>query len=65
VYLLIQVSLNSLFLDNLGAGQAVCQLHAGHLLLALLLTLLAALLAAAVGGVRVARMELSAGLKSA
>jgi hypothetical protein len=35
------------------------------LLLALLLTLLAALLAATVGGVRVARMELSAGLKSA
>ena len=65
VYLLIQVSLNSLFLDNLGAGQAVCKLHPGHLLLALLLTLLAALLAATVGGVRVARMELSAGLKSA
>lgn len=65
VYLLIQVSLNSLFLDNLGAGQAVCKLHAGHLLLALLLTLLAALLAATVGGARVARMELSAGLKSA
>jgi putative ABC transport system permease protein len=64
VYLLIQVSLNSLFLDNLGAGQAVCKLHPGHLLLALLLTLLAALMAATVGGVRVARMELSAGLKS-
>ncbi|HET6566306.1 MAG TPA: FtsX-like permease family protein [Xanthomonadales bacterium] len=64
VYLVIQFSLNSLFLDNLGAGQAVCKLHLGHLLLALLLTLLAALLAATVGGARVARMELSAGLKS-
>ncbi len=65
IYFLIQLSLNSLFLDNLGAGQAVCKLHAGHLLLALLLTLLAAMLAATVGGVRVARMELSSGLKSA
>jgi putative ABC transport system permease protein len=65
VYLLIEISLNTLFLDNLGAGQSVCQLHFGHLLLALLLTLLAALLAATVGGVRVARMELSTGLKSA
>lgn len=65
LYLLIQFSLNSLFLDNLGAGQAVCKLHLGHLLLALLLTLLAAMLAATVGGVRVARMELSSGLKSA
>ncbi len=65
VYLLIQFSLNALFLDTIGAGQAVCKLHAGHLLLALLLTLLAALLAAMVGGARVARMELSTGLKSA
>lgn len=63
VYFLIQLTLNSLFLDNIGAGQSVCRLHPGHLLLALLLTLLAAVLAAAVGGMRVARMELSDGLR--
>jgi len=63
VYFVIQVSLNSLFLDNIGAGQSVCRLHPGHLLMALVLTLLAAVLAASVGGMRVARMELSSGLK--
>lgn len=63
VYFLIQLTLNSLFLDNIGAGNSVCRLHPGHLLMALVLTLLAAVLAAAVGGVRVARMELSAGLR--
>ncbi|MDZ4729517.1 MAG: ABC transporter permease [Xanthomonadales bacterium] len=65
VYFLIQFTLNGLFLDNIGAGQSVCRLHPGHLLMALVLTLIAAMLAAAVGGVRVARMELSAGLKAA
>jgi putative ABC transport system permease protein len=65
VYFMIQFTLNGLFLDNIGAGQSVCRLHPGHLLMALVLTLLAAVLAAAVGGVRVARMELSAGLKAA
>lgn len=64
VYFLIQFTLNGLFLDNIGAGQSVCRLHPGHLLMALVLTLLAAVLAATVGGVRVARMELSAGLKA-
>ena len=62
-YFLIQFSLNALFLDSIGAGNSVCRLHPGHLLMALVLTLLAAVLAAAVGGVRVARMELSSGLK--
>ncbi len=64
VYFLIQFALNGLFLDNIGAGQSVCRLHPGHLVMALLLTLLAAVLAATVGGVRVAHMELSAGLKA-
>ena len=63
VYFIIQFSLNSLFLDNIGAGQSVCRLHPFHLLVALFLTLIAAVLAAAVGGMRVARMELSSGLK--
>jgi len=63
VYFLIQLALNSLFLDNIGAGQSVCRLHPGHLLMALLLTLLAAVLAATAGGMRVASMELSAGLR--
>ena len=64
VYFMIQFTLNSMFLDNIGAGNSVCRLHPGHLLMALVLTLLAALLAAMVGGMRVARMELSSGLKA-
>jgi len=64
VYFLIQFTLNSMFLDNIGAGQSVCRLHPLHLLMALVLTLIAAMLAAAVGGVRVARMELSEGLRN-
>jgi putative ABC transport system permease protein len=63
VYFFIQFTLNALFLDNIGAGQSVCRLHPLHLLMALVLTLIAALLAAAVGGMRIARMEISSGLK--
>jgi putative ABC transport system permease protein len=63
VFFLIQVTLNAMFLDNIGAGNSVCRLHPGHLLVALLLTLMAAVLAAAVGGMRVARLELSEGLR--
>lgn len=63
VYFIIQFMLNGLFVANIGAGQSICRLHPLHLLIALLLTLVAAVLAAAVGGVRVARIELSAGLK--
>jgi hypothetical protein len=46
------------------AGQSVCRLLPGHLLLALLLTLAAAITAAVLGGARVARMEPSSGLRS-
>ncbi len=63
VYFLIQLGLNGLFLDNLGAGQSVCRLHVGHVLVALVLTLIGALLAASAGGLRVVRMELSEGLR--
>lgn len=64
IYFMIQFALNGLFLDNVGAGQSVCRLQPAHLLIALLLTLLAALSAAVVGGARVARMDLSSGLKA-
>jgi len=63
-YFVVQVALNAMFMDNLGAGQSVCRLLPGHLLLALLLTLVAAITAAVLGGARVARMEPSSGLRS-
>jgi putative ABC transport system permease protein len=63
-YFVVQGALNAMFMDNLGAGQSVCRLLPGHLLLALLLTLAAAITAAVLGGARVARMEPSSGLRS-
>ena len=63
-YFVVQGALNAMFMDNLGAGQSVCRLLPGHLLLALLLTLVAAITAAVLGGARVARMEPSSGLRS-
>lgn len=63
-YFLVQGALNTMFMDNLGAGQSVCRLMPSHLLLALLLTLVAATTAAVLGGARVARMEPSSGLRA-
>ena len=63
-YFLVQGALNTMFVDSLGAGQSVCRLLPGHLVLALLLTLVAAITAAVLGGARVARMEPSRGLRS-
>lgn len=63
-YFVVQGGLNSMFMDNLGAGNPVCRLLPVHLVLALLLTLMAASFAAVLGGFRVARVEPSAGLRS-
>jgi putative ABC transport system permease protein len=65
VYLGVQITLNGLFADSLGGGDAVCRLRVWHLLAALGGTLLAAVLAAAVGGRRIAELEPSIGLRDA
>ena len=62
-YFVVQIALNAMFMDKLGAGQSVCRLLPGHLLLALLLTVIAAISAAILGGARVARMEPSSALR--
>jgi putative ABC transport system permease protein len=63
VFFLVQAGLNSLFLDNIGGGRAVCRLLPWHLGIALVLTLMAASLAAALGGFRVAQLEPSLALR--
>lgn len=63
VFFVVQTGLNTLFIDNLGGGQAVCRILPWHLLVALLLTFTAAALAAALGGVRVAQLEPSLALR--
>jgi putative ABC transport system permease protein len=63
VYFLAQGTLNSLFAQSIGGGNAVCRLLPWHLLVTLLLTLLAAGLAATAGGRRVAQLEPSLGLR--
>jgi putative ABC transport system permease protein len=61
----VQAGLNSLFAENIGGDQAVCRLLPVHLLIALVLTLLAATAAAALGGMRLARLEPSLALREA
>lgn len=62
-FFLVQAGLNALFVDNIGAGQSVCRLLPQHFLVALATTLLAASLAAALGGMRLARLEPSLALR--
>jgi putative ABC transport system permease protein len=62
-YYVVAGLLNALFLTNVGGGQPVCRLQFWHLLVALVMTLAAAVLAASLGGVRVAQMEPSLGLR--
>ena len=64
-FFLVQAGLNALFVDNIGAGQSVCRLLPQHFLFALAATLLAASLAAALGGMRLARLEPSMALREA
>lgn len=65
VFFLVQAGLNSLFAGNIGGGQDVCRLLPVHFLIALALTLAAATAAAALGGLRLARLEPSLALREA
>ncbi|MDZ7644340.1 MAG: FtsX-like permease family protein [Woeseiaceae bacterium] len=65
VFFLVQAGLNSLFAGNIGGGQDVCRLLPVHFLIALALTLAAATVAAALGGLRLARLEPSLALREA
>jgi len=64
-FYLAQSGLNALFVDNIGGGQPICRLHAGHLGISLIMTLIAATLAAALGGLRIAQFEPSLALREA
>lgn len=61
----VQTGLNALFVDNIGGGQAICRLLAGHLGISLVMTLIAAAVAAALGGFRIAQFEPSLALREA
>jgi putative ABC transport system permease protein len=63
VFALLQAVLNGMLAPSLGGGEAVCRLRAWHLAVALPLTLAAAFAGAASGGIRVARLEPSIGLR--
>lgn len=62
-YFAIEALLNGLFAASIGGGEPVCRIRGWHLALALGLTLVAATLAAAAGGLRVAQLEPSIGLR--
>lgn len=62
-FLIVQGGLNALFMDNVGGGQAVCRILPWHVAAALALTLILAAGVAAVGGVRIARLEPSLALR--
>lgn len=63
VYFLVQGLLNALFVQDFGLGQSVCRLLPSHLAATLVLALLVAALPASIGGLRLARMEPSIGLR--
>lgn len=63
VFFIVQAGLNTLFQSSLGDGQDICRLLAWHFPVTLLLTLFATTAAAALGGVRVAQLEPSLGLR--
>lgn len=63
IYLGVAYSINSMFTDQLTAGDTVCLLLPQHYLIALALTLGAAATAAAMAGYRSARIEPSEGLR--
>jgi putative ABC transport system permease protein len=63
VFFLVQAGLNVLFQSSVGEGQVICRLLPWHFPVTLLLTLCAATAAAALGGVRVAQLEPSLGLR--
>lgn len=57
LYGLVASLINGLFAEYLSAGEYVCRLAAGHMLIALALTLALAILASAYGAFRVSRIE--------
>lgn len=63
LFLFVQGGLNLLFQSSLGEGQSICQLRPWHFPVTLVLTAFIAVGAAAIGGVRVAQLEPSLGLR--
>lgn len=62
-YFGVQAGLNTLLAESVGGGQAVCRLLPSHFMIAMILTLTAASVAAALGGIRLARLEPSLALR--
>lgn len=62
-YFAVQAGLNGLLAQSVGGGQAVCRLLPSHFLIAMILTLTVASVAAALGGIRLARLEPSLALR--
>lgn len=62
-YFGVQAGLNALLAENVGSGQAVCQLLPSHFMIAMILTLTVASVAAALGGIRLAGLEPSLALR--
>lgn len=63
IFFLVQAGLNVLFQSSVDEGQAICRLLPWHFPVTLILSLCAASAAAALGGVRVAQLEPSLGLR--
>lgn len=63
IFFIVQAGLNALFQSSLGEGQSICRLLIWHFPVTLLLTLLVTTAAAALGGIRVAQLEPSLGLR--
>ena len=57
LYRLVAALINGLFSDYLSAGEYVCWLSVGHMMIALVLTLALAILASTYGAFRVSRIE--------
>jgi putative ABC transport system permease protein len=63
IFFVVQAGLNTLFQSSLGEGQVICRLLIWHFPVTLLLTLLVTIAAALLGGIRVAQLEPSLGLR--
>ncbi|HNP35556.1 MAG TPA: ABC transporter permease [Woeseiaceae bacterium] len=65
VFFAVQAGLNTLFAGSIGGEQPVCRLLPVHFLIALMMTLITAVIAALLGGLKLARLEPSLGLREA
>jgi putative ABC transport system permease protein len=63
IFFVVQAGLNTLFQSSLGEGQVICRLLMWHFPVTLLLTMFITIAAAALGGIRVAQLEPSLGLR--